>query len=140
MQDVGWVWLTGSFLQTQPSCLPTTTWVDSSSTSDLRRFGALWRNFPSGASESFGLCGCFFLQWNELVAQLSGLAFDLLFEPFVTLGIPGGPDGFVIFNLFGENGVENNGDLVCGRGGGCLGSEFGLHAAQVVSERRGTAM
>ena len=27
-----------------------------------------------------GLCGCFFLQWNELVAQLSGLAFDLLNE------------------------------------------------------------
>src|ERR1700720_1530127 len=70
-----------------------------------------------------------FLQWDELVAQLSGLAFDLLFEPFVTLGIPGSPDGFVVFDLFGNNGVENNGDLVCGRGCGCFGSEFGLHAA-----------
>src|SRR5712671_3609505 len=102
---------------------------------------ALWRNFASGASESFrGLSGCFFLQWNELVAQFSGLAFDLLFEPFVTLGIPGGPDAFVIFDLFGDHGVENNGDLVCRRGGGCFGSEFGFHAAQVVSDGRGTAM
>jgi hypothetical protein len=31
----------------------------------------------------------------------ASMAFDLLFELFETLGIPGGPDGFVIFDLFG---------------------------------------
>ena len=44
-----------------------------------------------------------FLQGNEFVAQLLGLSFDLVFEPFLTLKVALGPDAFVVLDLFGDD-------------------------------------
>ena len=66
-----------------------------------------------------GLRGGLTLHRNELVAELFGLAFNLVFESLLALGIAGGPDALVIFELFGDHGVEDDGDLMSGGGGGC---------------------
>jgi hypothetical protein len=48
---------------------------------------------------------------NELVAQLFGLPLELDFESFLSVGVSGGPDGFVIFNLIFDHSVKDHCDL-----------------------------
>jgi hypothetical protein len=66
------------------------------------------------------LCGLGF-NGNELVAELFGLPFEFCFQPFLPLGISGGPQGLVIFDLILDHGVKDHCDLVGGCHGGSLG-------------------
>lgn len=84
-------------------------------------------------------CGLF-LNRNELIAQLSGLTLDLIFQSLLPLGIASGPDGFVVFDLFGDDWVEDDGNFMSRRASGGFGPQFGFHATQIVPQRRGTAM
>jgi hypothetical protein len=59
---------------------------------------------------------------------------------FWPLGIAGGPDGFVVFDLFGDDCVEDDGNFVSRRGSGGFGAQFGFHATQVVAQGGWTAM
>ena len=73
---------------------------------------------------------------DQFVAQLFGLPLEPSLESFFSLGVSGSPDGFVVFGLVLDQGVEDHGDFVRRRGDGRAGTEFGLHAAQVVGGNR----
>jgi hypothetical protein len=80
------------------------------------------------------------LDRNQLIAQLVGLTFDFFFESLLPLRVAGGPQGFVLFDWFGDEGVKNESDFMCGRRGGGWGAELGRHAAQIGSQGCGTAL
>jgi len=82
------------------------------------------------------LCGRPFLNWYQFIAELLSLTFEFRFEPFFSCGIPFGPNRRVVFRLVLHHRVEDDCDFVGRRRGRCGWSEFTLHAAQVVSQRR----
>ena len=81
----------------------------------------------TGSSCSLGFDG------DKFVAQWFGLPFEFCFQPFLPLGISGGPQRLVIFDLIFDHGVKDHCDLVGGCHGGSLGAQLGFHAAQVVA-------
>src|ERR1035437_469021 len=56
------------------------------------------------------LCGLGF-DGDKLVAQLLGLPLDFCFQPFLSLAVSGGPDGFVVFDLVLDHGVKDQSDF-----------------------------
>jgi hypothetical protein len=40
------------------------------------------------------------VRWDKFVAQLFALPFEFFFQPFISLGVSGVPDGLVIFTWF----------------------------------------
>jgi hypothetical protein len=57
------------------------------------------------------------------------------------VGVSGGPDGFVVFNVIFDHGVKDHCNLVvrCCRGGS-LGAQLAFHSAQIVAQRRWAMM
>jgi len=80
------------------------------------------------------------LQWNALVAESTRLPRESSLDSSLTLSVGGAPEGVVEFDLAGDEGVEQGGDLAGGGGGGAGGSKLGFEPAQVFSEGRGAAM
>src|SRR6266568_7484889 len=78
----------------------------------------------------------FFFDWHQFIAELLSLPFEFLFEPFLPLGVALRPKRGVVFDLVLHHCVEDDRDLVGGRGGGRSRSEFALHPAEIVSQRR----
>jgi hypothetical protein len=70
---------------------------------------------------------------DKFVAQLFGLPFEFCFQPFLPLGVSGGSQGLVIFDLVFDHRVKDHGDLVGSCHGGSLGAQLGFHSAQVVA-------
>ena len=66
------------------------------------------------------------LNRHPFVAKLTGLPLDLLLKPFLPVFVPRGPDAVVVFDLFGNESVEDDGDPVCG---GRRWPKLGFHAA-----------
>ena len=99
-----------------------------------RRLGAAWQQHtaPSKELQACSLCGLGF-DWDKYVAELFSLPFEFCFEPFLPLGISGGPDALLIFDLIFDHGVKDHCDLVGGCHGGTFWAELGFHSAQVVA-------
>ena len=94
--------------------------------SSARRTGCASKGTPSrytGSSCSLGFDG------DKFVAQWFGLPFEFCFQPFLPLGVSGGPQGLVILDLIFDHGVKHHCDLVGGCHGGSLGAQLGFHAA-----------
>ena len=69
------------------------------------------------------------LNRHQFVAKLTGLPLDLLLKPFLPVFVPRGPDAVVVFDLFGNESVEDDGDLVCGSRYPGRWPKLGFHAA-----------
>jgi hypothetical protein len=78
------------------------------------------------------------LEWNELVAESTTLPRESSLDSSLTLSVGGVPEGVVEFDLAGDEGVEQGGDLAGGDSAG--GPKLGVEPAQVFSERRRAAM
>jgi len=107
--------------------------VTGSSPDPLRRHiagGALLRN--SGDCIRPPLGSRLVLDGDELVAEAFRLSLEFGFEPALSVEVSGCPKGLVVFHLFPDERVEQNGDLVSGGRNGCLWAEFGLFPAQEV--------
>jgi hypothetical protein len=71
---------------------------------------------------------------------MTGLPLEFLFEPLLSVFVPGCPDAVVVFDLLSNQRVEDDGKLVC-RGRDPAGrTQFGLRAAQEVSKRAAIVM
>jgi len=54
------------------------------------------------------------LNRHQFGVKQSGLPLELLLNPLLSVVVPRGPDTVVVFDLFGNESVEDDGDLVCG--------------------------
>ena len=73
------------------------------------------------------------LKRHELVSEAACLAFEFLLESLLPLPISFGPGVVVVFDLFGDQRIKDNGDLVSGGGNACFRAHFGFHATQQVA-------
>jgi hypothetical protein len=87
-----------------------------------------------------GWLRCLGFDGDKFVAQSFGLSFEFCFQPFLPLGVSGGPQGLVIFDLIFDHGVKDHCDLMGGCHGGSLGAQLGFHSTQVVAQGREAAM
>ena len=75
-----------------------------------------------------------------MVAESTSLARESSLDSSLTLSVGGVPEGVVEFDLAGDDGAEQGGDLAGGGGDGPGGSKLGFEPAQVFSEGREAAM
>ena len=69
------------------------------------------------------------LQRNELVAESTSLPRESSLDSSLTLSIDGVPESVVEFDLAGDEGVEQGGDLAGGGGDGAGGAELGFETS-----------
>jgi hypothetical protein len=69
------------------------------------------------------------LNRHQFVAKLTGLPLELLLKPLLSVFVPRGPDAVIVFDLFGDESVEDDGDLVCGSRYPGRWPKLGFHAA-----------
>ena len=91
-----------------------------------------WWGFQGTVSAN-QLCGLG-LKRNELVAELFSLPLEFHLESLLPVGVSGGPDGFVIFDLIFDHSVKDHGDFVRSRSGGGPGAELSFQSAQIVAQ------
>ena len=80
------------------------------------------------------------LDGDQFVAELFGLALEFGFEPLLSLGISGRPDGFVLFDLLANHSVKDHGDFVRGCRDGRTRAQLRFHPTQVVAQGRRAVM
>jgi hypothetical protein len=54
------------------------------------------------------------LNRHQFGVKQSGLPLEFLLKPLLSVFVPRGSDTVVVFDLFGNESVEDDGDLVCG--------------------------
>src|SRR5215469_11688997 len=69
------------------------------------------------------------LNRHQFVAEQTGLPLDLLLKPLLSVFVPRRPDAVVVFDLFGNESVEDDGDLVCGGRYPGRWAKLGFHPA-----------
>jgi hypothetical protein len=69
------------------------------------------------------------LQRNELVAESTSLPRESSLDSSLTLSVGGVPESVVEFDLAGDEGVEQGGDLAGGGGDGAGGAELGFETS-----------
>ena len=69
------------------------------------------------------------LQRDELVAESTSLPRESGLDSSLTLSVDGVPESVVEFDLAGDEGIEQGGDLAGGGGDGAGGAEFGFETS-----------
>src|SRR6266852_3669252 len=83
---------------------------------------------------------CRRLNRHQLVSEVACLAFEFLLESLLSLSISFGPGTVVVFDLFGDQSIKDNGDLVSCGDNACFRAQFGFHAAQQVAQWGSTSV